>query len=184
MKTCSSANQVKPLTLSNGSAQVTTVDYTSSSAVSVSETSKAPVQVKPPVIYSTSKAVPVKKVKSAAITESSNQVKPLTACSFSVSAPRPAQPVKTIDQSMEEHTEKSHEHLMFKKLNRMLTFDNMLDNAGEESEKVKKLIANFEATLMSCLRIAAMVFLVTNHFKWALFAIAVEWINNQQKNDN
>ena len=180
MKTCSSANQVKPLTLSNGSAQVTTVDYTSSSAVSVSELSKAPIQVKPPVIFS----VPVKTVKSAAMTENSNQVKPLTACSFSVSAPRPAQPVKTIEQSMEEHTEKSHEHLVFKKLNKMLTFDTMLDNADEESEKVKKLIANCEATLMSCLRIAAMVFLVTNHFKLALFAIAVEWINNQQKNDN
>ena len=180
MKTCSSANQVKPLILSNGSAQVTTVDYTSSSAVSVSELSKAPVQAKPPVTFS----VPVKTVKSAAMTESSNQVKPLTACSFSVSAPRPAQPVKTIEQSMEEHTEKSHEHLVFKKLSKMLTFDTMLDNADEESEKVKKLIANCEATLMSCLRIAAMVFLVTNHFKWALFAIAVEWINNQQKNDN
>lgn len=175
MKTCSSANQVKPLTLSNGSAQVTTVDYTSSNAVSVSETSKASVQVKPPVIFS----VPVKTVKSAAMTENSNQVKPLAACSFSVSAPRPTQPVKTIDRSMEEHTEKSHEHLVFKKLNKMLTFDTMLDNADEESEKVKKLIANCEATLMSCLRIAAMVFLVTNHFKWALFAIAVEWINNQ-----
>lgn len=120
MKTCSSA-QVKPLILSNGSAQVTTVDYTSSSAVSVSELSKAPVQVKPPVTFS----VPVKTVKSAAMTESSNQVKPLTACSFSVSAPRPAQPVKTIEQSMEEHTEKSHEHLVFKKLNKMLTFDTM-----------------------------------------------------------
>lgn len=177
--------QVKPLTLSSSSAQVTTVDYTSSSAASVNESSRAPIQVKPPVTFSTSQAVPVRTVESAAVARESNQVKPLgfkgsVSAAVSANAPRQVQQVKPISQITEKKTEKIREHLVFKKLKRMITFDTMLDNAGEETEKVKKLVANCEATLMSCLRIAAIVFLVTHHFKWALFSIAVGWINNQQ----
>lgn len=171
------ARQVKPLTLNSCSAQVTTVDYVSSSTASA--------QVKPATFSIPSQSVPVRTIESAAVTRESNQVKPLgfkdsVSAAVSMNAPRQVQQVKPISQVTEKKTEVFHEHLVFKKLNKMLIFGTMLDNVDEDSEKVKKIVANCEAILMSCFRIAAIIFLFTHHSTWALITCAVGCINNKQ----
>lgn len=172
----SAACQVKPLTLGSCSAQVTTRDYASSSAASV--------QVKPPVILSTpSQSVPVKTVESAAVTRESNQVKPLgfkgsASTAVSANASRQVKQVKPISQTTEKKAEKFREHLVFKKLNKMLTFDTMLDNASEESEKAKKIMANNEAIIMSAFKIAGFIFLATHHPIWAFIICGVKFVKD------
>lgn len=173
------ARQVKPLTLNSCSAQVTTVDYASSNTASA--------QVNPAITFSTpSQAVPVRTIESAAVTRESNQVKPLgfkgsVSAAASANASRQVQQVKPVNQTTEKKIERFHEHLVFKKLNRMLIFDTMLDNVDEDSEKVKKIVANCEATLMSCFKIAAIVFLFTHHPTWALITCAVGCFDKNQQ---